>query len=102
MNRDHLGPYNPEIEFTPNLAKFAQSSVVFGSHHTEAGQSGVAFASLFSSRHAMGHGVFFHPTRISPDAELIAYTFAANGYERFFWPDHPMSLPDLEFSHGVP
>jgi arylsulfatase A-like enzyme len=101
VNKDYLAPYNSEVDFTPFLADFAPQGVVFTKHHTEAGQSGVAFASLFSGYHAMGHGIFFHPTRLSEDIHLLAEEFRSNGYETFFWADHPMASPDLNFAQGI-
>ena len=45
VNAAYLSPYNDEVSSTPNLAKFADESIVFNRHFTEAGQSGIAFAS---------------------------------------------------------
>lgn len=55
LNRDYLQPYDPAVGFTPNLAGFGAGAVVFDRHDTEAGQSRIAFASLFSGDHAMDH-----------------------------------------------
>jgi hypothetical protein len=38
-NADPLSPYDPDDAFTPQLADFARSSVVFSRHQTESGQS---------------------------------------------------------------
>ena len=47
-----LSPYNEEVDFTPNLQAFAERSVVFQRHQTEAGQSGPAYAAIFSGGQA--------------------------------------------------
>jgi arylsulfatase A-like enzyme len=101
VNKSFLEPYNPSVEYTPALARFAESSVVFLRHQTEAGQSGVAFASLFTGNQAMRHGIYRHPTKLSDDLYTIAEAFRDNGYETFFWADHPMASPELNYDQGV-
>lgn len=101
VNKSFLEPYNPSVDYTPALARFAKSSVVFLRHQTESGQSGVAFASLFTGNQAMRHGIYRHPTKLSDDLYTIAEAFRDNGYETFFWADHPMASPELNYDQGV-
>ena len=100
MNKDFLSPYTPSIPYTPNLEAFARESVVFRRHQTEAGQSGIAYASLFSGAQADRHGAFRHPLRLADDLYLVAEAFADQGYETFFWNGHAMGGPN--YGQGVP
>ena len=40
-------------------------------HQTEAGQSSIAFASIFSGMQADGHGIFSMPQRMAPEVRLV-------------------------------
>lgn len=102
VNRDFLSAYNPKVGYTPNLARFAAKGLVFGEHHTEEGQSGIAYAALFTGNHAMRHGVYYHPVRMSDSLYLIAEAYRDSGYDTFFWADHPMASPELNYAQGVP
>ena len=53
MSASYLSPYNREVDFTPQLARFSKGSIVFKRHQTEAGHSGTAYASLFSGVDAL-------------------------------------------------
>lgn len=97
-----LSPYDPSIPFTPSLADLAKSSVVFRRHTTEAEQSGTAFASIFSGAQAPIHGAFNHPTLLRDDLVLVAETFAAAGFETWFWSGHAMADGRLGYGQGVP
>jgi Sulfatase len=102
VNKDYLSPYNPAVEFTPNLAGFAGHAVVFRRHQTEAGASGIAYASLFSGTQADRHGVFRHPSTLSDDLYLVAEAYADHGYETFYWNGHGAAAYDLHYGQGVP
>src|SRR5262245_58401633 len=65
LNRDFLSPYNPNVTYTPALQSFAERGQVFTKHQTEEGQSGIAYASLFSGSQAPRHGVYYHPSKLS-------------------------------------
>jgi arylsulfatase A-like enzyme len=97
-----LSPYDPSIPFTPALADFARSSVVFRRHTTEAEQSGTAFASIFTGAQAPIHGVYHHPAVLGDGLVLLAETFAAAGFETWFWSGHPMAGVRLGYGQGVP
>ncbi|MCP4591324.1 MAG: sulfatase-like hydrolase/transferase [bacterium] len=101
VNKDYLSPYNRKITFTPHLQRFAQGSMVFTRHQTEAGQSGPAFASIFTGTQAYRHGVYRHPTKLMDEAYLISEAFADGGYETFFWNGHGMASVRLNYGQGV-
>jgi arylsulfatase A-like enzyme len=102
LSRHFLAPYAPGVRYTPNLDRFARNAVVFTKHHTEAGQSGVAFASLFTGVQATQHGIFAHPKRLPENLTLIDEAFAAGGYEVFGWIRHVMASPGLRFVQSIP
>ena len=101
LNKDFLSPYNPSITYTPSLDRFKDHALVFNKHHTETGQSGVAFASIFSGTQATHHGVFSHPTRMADGPLLIAEAFTGAGYETFAFLYHGMASARLNYAQGV-
>lgn len=102
VNRDFLAAYNPFVSYTPNLAKLAGEGVVFRNHWTEAGQSGIAYASIFAGTQAPGHGVFSHPTRIADSVYLITEAFADAGWDTWFWGGHGLASGRQNYAQGVP
>ena len=70
------------------LAAFAEESVVFERHHTEAPSSGIAYASILSGGQADHHGVYRHPLRLSPDLILLPEVFAEDTPLNYRMMDH--------------
>lgn len=101
VSKDYLAPYDASVGFTPNLAQLAAEGVAFERHQTESGQSGTAFASIFSGAQADRHGVFDHPTWLADDAYLVSEAFAARGYETWFWSGHKAASARLNYGQGV-
>lgn len=105
VNASHLSPYansaknDPAI--TPRLADFAARSVVFERHMTESGQSGPAYASMFTGRHADGHGVFHHPTPIDPEIPILGQVFHDAGFYVEAWLAHVMASAELGYGRGA-
>lgn len=102
LNKDHLSPYDPARNSTPNIERFSRESAVLARHHTEAGQSGVAYASLFTGLHADAHGVYYHPVPLDLELDLIGEHFTRGGFESHAWLEHPNAEPELDFAQGVP
>ena len=100
VNKHYLSPYAPSVGYTPHLQAFAEESTVFRRHQTEAGQSGIAYASIFSGAGATRHGAFRHPVTLSDDLYLVSEAFADQGYETFFWNGHLLGGPN--YGQGVP
>lgn len=65
LNKDFLSPYDPAVRYTPSLEHFGRDAIIFDRHQTESGQSGTAFASLFSASQAPLHGIYERPSRLS-------------------------------------
>lgn len=102
VRSDLLSPYDSAVPYTPLLKQFADEAAVFTQHRTEAGQSGVAYASILSGRQAPGHGIFRHPKRINESVKLISEVFVEGGYEVFFWYTKGNASPELNYAQGVP
>jgi arylsulfatase A-like enzyme len=102
LNKDFLSPYNPAIGYTPSFERFGSQALVFERHHTEAGQSGTAFASLFAGVQAMHHGIFRHPARLRDELVLVTEAYADAGYDVHAWLEHLMASAALHYAQGVP
>ena len=102
LNTSFISPYNPEVSFTPRLAWLAGDGQVFARHRTEAGMSGVSFASILSGGQAPVHGVFSHPRELFDSVELISEAFVHDGYESFFWSYQGMASAELNYGQGIP
>jgi len=101
VNKGFLSPYGPGVDLTPHLTAWAARGTVFERHRTEAGMSGIAYASILSGRGSAGHGVFTHPERLDEAVPTILETFARGGYEVYAWSAHPMAGEDLGYLRGV-
>jgi arylsulfatase A-like enzyme len=101
VNKDFLAPYDEAVPYTPFLREFAKQALVFPRHQTESGQSGVAFASIFSGAQATVHGIYRHPTPMSPEVLLITEAYAAAGYDVHVWLAHGLASTSLGYAQGV-
>lgn len=101
LSRAHLGPYSPEVAFTPALSRFAAEALVFDRHQAEAGQSGPAFAAIVTGTGAAQHGILRHPYFLDESLETITEAFAAAGYDVHTWLDHLMASSVLQYGQGV-
>jgi arylsulfatase A-like enzyme len=102
VNADRLAPYSDAVFYTPNLAAFAAESKTFERHQTEAGQSGIAYASLLSGTQADHHRVFAHPKSLPDELNLITEAFADEGWDVFAWANQGMASRKLGYWQGVP
>lgn len=100
VNADQLAPYSDDIVYTPRLSQFADESVVFERHMTEAGQSGPAYASIFSGRHADGHGIYRHPSRLNPEIPLMTSVFRESGFFVETWLAHWLASAEFGYARG--
>lgn len=101
LNKGYLSPYAPGVAFTPNLERFRRQAVTFRRHQTESGQSGTAFASIFTGSQADRHGVFRHPARLPDRLDLIGEAFRRGGYEVSAWLEHGMASGELGYGQGA-
>ena len=96
VNRALLSPYDASIPFTPHLDRFAGESLVFERHVTEAGQSGIAYASIFTGGQATLHGVYAHPRHVPEELTTLPEAFRDAGYDTFFWGGQRMAVASLD------
>lgn len=101
VSKQFLSPYASGVPYTPHLQSFADRGVVFEKHHTESGQSGISFASIFSGTQATTHGIFSHPNRLPDDLLLITEAFAERGYDSYAFLAHQMASGGLGYAQGV-
>lgn len=101
LTKEYLSPYHPEVEFTPNLQAFAEEGVVFERHNTEAGQSGVAFASIYTGVQADRHGIYHHPRHLDESLYLVTEAFGDGGWRPYFWSGQPLASAELGYGQGV-
>jgi len=101
LNKAYLSPYDGDVPFTPSFQRLAEGSRVFRRHVTEAGQSGLAFASILTGTQSDRHGVYYHPSKLAGENQLLAERFAAAGYDTWFWSGQPMAAASLNYGQGV-
>jgi arylsulfatase A-like enzyme len=101
LNKYSISAYNAKVNYTPNIERFASQAAVLKNHQVECGQSGIAYASLFSGGQADHHGIFEHPRRIDDKIFLISEAYAQNGYDVFYWGEHPMAEYKLNYAQGT-
>jgi arylsulfatase A-like enzyme len=101
VSQSHLFPYNRQVDYTPNIARFAAGSSVFTNHQTEASLSGVAYASIVSGNQADKHGIFDHPRKLDKAVWTISEAFLQNGYDTHFWGGHKNADFSLGYGQGV-
>jgi arylsulfatase A-like enzyme len=101
LARDHLSPYDPSRRFTPNLRRFAERGLVFRRHMTEAEQSGIAYASLFTGCQADCHGVYRHPVALNGALYQISEAFRDAGFDTWFWSGQRMGGAEYGYGQGV-
>lgn len=87
-------------ELAPNLTALANRSVTFNNHRTESGASGIAQASIFTSRHATDHGIFFQPDTIDESIYDFSEALADAGYEVYYFDGHPMAFSDYGYAQA--
>lgn len=102
LNREFLSVYDPSVPYTPGFDRQEPRLLVFRRHRTESGQSGTAFASLFSGSQADRHGVLRHPARLRDDLLLVTELFGAAGYDVHSWLEHLMASEAGNYAQGVP
>lgn len=101
VSKSYLSPYDGQVAYTPNLARLAADGVTFEAHRTEAGSSGIAYASLFSGAQVDRHGVSTHPTSLPDELYLVTEAFADAGFGTFYWNGHGMASAALNYAQGV-
>ena len=94
LRRDYVSVYNPAVHFTPQLAKFADDSVVFQNAYTPYGGSALADGAIWSGQQQI------HQTFPAPISKLIRLQqmVDADGYQCFVGFNPPLAM--LLKGHG--
>jgi arylsulfatase A-like enzyme len=100
--KGYLQPYQAAVTYTPAIGAFARQALVFDRHQTEAGQSGTAYAALFTGEQASRHGILRHPAFLNDDLYTITEAFRDAGYDVHAWLKHHMASSALHYGQGVP
>jgi hypothetical protein len=66
LRRDYLSPYNPQVDFTPEIGRFAQESVVMQNAFTRYGATGLSEPSIWVG------GMLLHKQYVTPFAPMNA------------------------------
>ena len=102
VNKDYLQPYDAEVDYTPNFQAFAAEGATFEKHISEAGQSGIAFASIFSGCQSYIHKAYNHPFRLPDALYQVSEAFRDGGYDTYFWSGQQVASAQLNYGQGVP
>jgi phosphoglycerol transferase MdoB-like AlkP superfamily enzyme len=79
LRRDYLSPYNSEVDFTPNIERFAGESVVMKNAFTHYGGTGLSEPSIWVG------GMMVHKQYVTPFAPMNALQklLETDGYRSF-------------------
>ena len=66
LRRDYLSPYNPEVDFTPEIGRFGEESVVMRNAFTRYGATGLSEPSIWVG------GMMLHKQYVTPFAPMNA------------------------------
>jgi len=79
LRRDYLSPYNSDVDFTPNIEKFAKESVVMRNAYTRYGGTGLSEPSIWVG------GVMIHKQYVTPFAPMnsLQKLVELHGYQAF-------------------
>ncbi len=84
LRRDYLSPYNPDVAFTPAIARFAAESTVFRRAFTRYGATGLAVPSIWTG------GMLLHKQYVTPFAPMntLDKLLTAEDYRRWMSMEH--------------
>jgi hypothetical protein len=84
LRRDYLSPYNRDVDFTPNIERFAGESVVMENAFTHYGGTGLSEPSIWVG------GMMIHKQYVTPFAPMnsLQKLIETDGYHAFVTRDH--------------
>ena len=83
LRADHLGSYNPAVDFTPHIDRFADASVVFVDAVAQAPNTINSTPSILTSVYVSEHGYTNYKLAISPRHLTAAEILNQRGYETY-------------------
>lgn len=104
LRRDYVSPYNPDVQFTPSIGRFAEDSVVFDRAFTAYGGTGLAVPAIWAG------GMLLHKQYVTPfdPMNTLLRLVETEGYRRLMSMDSVvvqlMPAPPAadEVDRGVP
>jgi len=81
LHVDRTGVYNPDVDFTPFLKSFADDGVRFDRTYTHTAITLPSHASLMTGMSPQALGVMANGDRVPEEAEMLAETLRAEGYQ---------------------
>jgi len=87
LRQDYVSTYNPHVDFTPEIAKFARESIVFRNAYTRYGGTTLAEASIWGGGMQL-HGAFVQPHYAMNPLQKLA---DADGYQTYVTIDGVLS-----------
>ena len=88
LRRDYLSPYNPAVDFTPEIGRFAAESSVFENAYTRYGATGLSIPALWIG------APLLHKQYVTPFAPMntLAKLLAHEGYAQWVGMDNIMDV----------
>ena len=80
LRADHLSPYNPDVKYTPNFARFANESVVFTRGVAQSAWTKPSFGSIYTGRFPHDHSATDRVRPLPDDAVTLAELLRDAGY----------------------
>ena len=78
---DHLGTYNPDVDYTPHLDALAAGGVVFQNAYAPVPLTLPSHTALFTGRSPLQTGVMANGDRVPPDVPSAAEIFRDAGFD---------------------
>jgi arylsulfatase A-like enzyme len=100
LRPDHLGCYGYKEVDTPNIDKIASDGVVFRQAISQAPNTWVSHASIFTGCNPYKHGVRNPFTKLNEKISTIAEVLSKKGFATAGFPSHTLLGPILGFDRG--
>lgn len=100
LSARHLGCYNDEISFTPNIDKLARDGVLFSRPYSTTSWTQPAMASLFTSLTNESHGLQEIDGVLAPSFETLAEILQSKGYKTAGIISSPVLTKEKGFAQG--
>jgi len=100
LRADALSPYGAKRQASPQIAAFAERSVVFERAGAQSSWTRASVASILSSRYPGAHGAEGRDDRLSENVTLLSEVVAEHGYRTGFITTNPNTGRFFGFDQG--
>lgn len=83
LRADHLGSYEPDVDFTPCLDRFASTGIVFQDTIAQAPHTLGSSPAILGSIYVSEHGYSSYELAVADEHLLLPEVLSAGGYETF-------------------